>query len=735
MIEKIEFAAAAATVAEKNIKIPKAGLLRLRIVCDRPLKLWFGRHLLAEDDLHFRLAQREMTLEALVPVKAESHILRAEFGEPPTHMPFVDRSCPSRNRAELLKKIQQRYPGKCRIDIALEDGTGPAVCLRFGPAQIRRDGMVWQELVIRELAGFAPLNREMKDFGDMMQPARLNLSSAAAPNLLIESAPSPVTGSGCRRFYLPVTGYGLDLPSARETGAAENRLEPGREPVGSIDLLVEDGHGAARVAMPAYESAGKGAPAAEYRHIPPPLFKEIERAIPRPSLPDAWKPLLDMYYAAWKMLCDLWREPGPDSGMPGGYLGTAVEGFADSQFVWDTSFTTLAAAYAWRAFPHLASFDCLYSRQEDGGYLHRQGDVRSNLPLMFEPDFSPNPPLMAVVELAAARLSGDTARLVRVYPLLTAQFAWLKKNRRLVDGTYWTTGLANGLDNSPSLGEGYPCLTAQMAHFAESLADIAAIIGDDAAAESWRNERGAVAAALNKHLWDDQHQIYSTSLTDGGHNPNKVVTAFWPLWADLVPSERVANLVEHALDPNSFNRHHPLPSLAADSPSYDPGGGYWRGSIWTPTNFAAIKGLWRSGAREAARTLAMRHLQCMAEVHSDTGVLWENYCPEKSERGSISCRNYSWTAVSPVALLLEVVLGLEPDAVNRRLTWRPWPGEGTGVRDYPLGPCTISLAFSHQPDGCGLARINTDLAFTLEIITQEKHTEIRVAAGYSQITV
>ena len=156
--------------------------------------------------------------------------------------------------------------------------------------------------------------------------------------------------------------------------------------------------------------------------------------------------------------------------MPSGYVRTAEQGFEDAQFVWDSSFTLLASRYAWRAFPHLASFDGIYSRQQDGGYLHRHCDVRYNIPALFEPDFSPNPPLMAVAELETARISGDTARLAAVYPLLVAQFTWLQHNRRLPDGTYWTTGLANGLDNSPSLGMGYPCLTAQMAQFAESLA-------------------------------------------------------------------------------------------------------------------------------------------------------------------------------------------------------------------------------------------------------------------------
>ena len=78
-----------------------------------------------------------------------------------------------------------------------------------------------------------------------------------------------------------------------------------------------------------------------------------------------------------------------------------------------------------------------------------------------------------IAEWKIANLTGDMARLAAVYPILSAQHGWIRRNRRLADGTYWTTGLANGLDNSPSLGDGYPDLTAQQAHAAEILGRIA----------------------------------------------------------------------------------------------------------------------------------------------------------------------------------------------------------------------------------------------------------------------
>ena len=80
---------------------------------------------------------------------------------------------------------------------------------------------------------------------------------------------------------------------------------------------------------------------------------------------------------------------------------------------------------------------------------------------------------MSLAEWKLASLTGDVQRLAQVYPVLCGYHQWLQANRRLPDGTFWTTGLASGLDNAPSLGDGYPCLTAQMAHDAEILSNMA----------------------------------------------------------------------------------------------------------------------------------------------------------------------------------------------------------------------------------------------------------------------
>jgi glycogen debranching enzyme len=324
--------------------------------------------------------------------------------------------------------------------------------------------------------------------------------------------------------------------------------------------------------------------------------------------------------------------------------------------------------------------------------------------------------MLAVAELDLARLTGDVDRLRRVYPALADHQRWLQANRRLPDGTYWTTGLANGLDNSPSLGDGYPDLTAQMAHAADCLSVIAAAIGKPDEAARWRADAAATAQACNAVLWSDTLRFYATSLAGGGHNPNKVVTGFWPLWAGIVPPERVQALVQQVQDPATFGRLHPVPSLAADSPAYKTAGNYWLGSTWAPTNTAVIKGFQRAGRMDVARALTIRHLQAMLTVFDATGRLWENYCPDQEVRGNQSTQDYSWTISGPTRLLIETLIGIETDALAHRIRWTPIPRETCGIRRLAFADATVTLLQTIDAAGTGTITVTTDQPFTLELV-------------------
>jgi hypothetical protein len=682
--------------------------------------------------LFWRFYQRRMRVVAFAPARAGTLDLLAQFGERPSHPSHVDKDCPSRNRTETLSAVAKRIPDALDIGIRLQPGLVlPPFSLSFVPTQFHRDGVTWQEIQGRMMPDWRqPPTAHALLTSDTL-PAWPLIEAADWPGQVHEATTDDDRRAGVRRLFVPIGATGA-LPPLRQPGP-DPRPEPEIEVAASAMLRVEGAAGDVRVPFPVFESLGRMAPRREWRDIQfPPDADALLRKLPKPILPAKWAHLGELWDASWRMLVGLVRTPRREGGLPNSYVTTAMDGFRNVVFVWDSSFTALAYAYGWRDFPYTATMDMLYSRQFDGGYLHREHETSTGLPILYEPDFSPNPPLPAVVELQFARLTGGLGRLRQVQPLLSAMFEWLEHNRRLPDGTYWTTGLANGLDNSPSLGDGYPCLTAQMAHFAECLAEIAALLGQDQVAADWRQRQAAIGKALNAHLWSEEMKFYSTSLPNGRHNANKVVTGFWPLWAGVVPSDRVEHLVRHAKDPSSFWRHHPLPSLAADSPHFRPPGDYWLGSTWAPTNCATIKGFQRAGRLDVAREIAHRHLEVMGEILRKTGHIWENYCSEASTRGSWSTHDYSWSAVGPVALLMEIVLGLEPDAIRRRLRWTPPAGEAVGVERFALGTATIRLEQQPGPAGDRII-VDTDRPFALDLVQNGRAREVACAAGRTAI--
>jgi hypothetical protein len=712
-----------------TLQVPAAGLLRIRYAAPRPLRMWIGGVLAVDECLNWRHFSRRVHGAVLLPVAAGATDLLVEVGERPRHPEPVDRDCPSRNRAAVLEALAAEIPDVLAFSAeVVPDGKAPACSLRFTPVQFRRDGVARQEVLVRPLAHlFRPPTTDRSTPPPASEQG-LNLRSSILPGQAQDMTRESERAAGLRRFFVPVAQPFDDPPPLRQSGG-DDRVEPAHAVAREIELTVEGEGGLGTVSMPAFESVGRLAPRRERRSVAWPTAEALRAGVPRPVLPPKYAHFATLYDAAWEMFLKLVTDPPPETGAVNSYVATGGW-FGLKQFVWDSSFTTLCLAYAWRVMDAHANLDNLYSRQFDGGYIHREHSWEDGLPLMWEPDFSPNPPLISIAEWQIARLSGNPLRLQQVYPALKAQHAWLRQHRRLPDGTYWTTGLANGLDNSPSLGEGYPCLSAQMAHEAEILAGFATLLGKPEEAAEFQRERGELAQAINDRLWDDAAGIYATRLPEGGHNPNKVVTAFWPLWAGVTPPQRVEALAAHLKDKRSFWRHHPIPSLAADSPHYQPGGHYWLGSTWAPTNYAAIKGFDRVGRHDLALETTLRHLECMWEVYRETGAIWENYCAEASVRGSLSGSPYCWSALGPIALLLEVLIGVEPDALARRIRWTVPAEPGWGVRNYPLGPAAVSLLRLGGAEGDRI-EVRTDLPFTLTLVRNGEEKTLDCPAGHS----
>ena len=194
----------------------------------------------------------------------------------------------------------------------------------------------------------------------------------------------------------------------------------------------------------------------------------------------------------------------------------------------------------------------------------------------------------------------------------------------------------------------------------------------------------------NSKLWDDNQAFYFDRMRDGTLSQVKSIGAYWALLAGIVPPQNRARFIAHLGNPNDFKRPHQIPSLSADSPRYQKTGGYWRGGVWSPTNYMVLRGLTESGEDSLAHEIALNHLENVTEVFQKTGTLWENYAPESTSPGQPARHDFvGWTGISPITILFEYVFGLRPNVPERELLWDVRLLEEEGVSHYSFGKDTL----------------------------------------------
>jgi hypothetical protein len=161
--------------------------------------------------------------------------------------------------------------------------------------------------------------------------------------------------------------------------------------------------------------------------------------------------------------------------------------------------------------------------------------------------------------------------------------------------------------------------------YALSLDSLVRLGGD----ERFARRASRVREAMLERLWDDRRGLFLDAAPDG---PLRVST--WPSLAPLaltgLPAEVTDRLLdEHLLNERRYWLRYPVPSTAADEPSFRPSTRllrYWRGPTWMPTSWLMHRALRLHGRHEAAQHLASR----VEELVSRRGFR-EYYDPQTGE--------------------------------------------------------------------------------------------------------
>jgi glycogen debranching enzyme len=196
-----------------------------------------------------------------------------------------------------------------------------------------------------------------------------------------------------------------------------------------------------------------------------------------------------------------------------------------------------------------------------------------------------------------------------------------------------------------------PDVNSMLVTEANSLAEMAGILGLKEDAIKWKEDAAHRTALINKFMWDAgtgfYYNVNKIDQTYTFHAPGDLKTreiiGFLPLWAGVADKNQAASLVVKMKDTAEFGRPYGVPSLSAASDYYCPIG-YWNGPVWVQWEYLFYRGLRDYGYENEAKQLSNRVLDNMAYHLKKDHVFWEFYSADDRQAGWN--RSYIWAGIA-----------------------------------------------------------------------------------------
>lgn len=469
---------------------------------------------------------------------------------------------------------------------------------------------------------------------------------------------------------------------------------------------------------------------------------------------------LEFYNKAWELAFEHIKSI---PGMPQNpYMD---EAFCETQiWIWDSCFMSLFCKYARSVFPGVETFNNFYKVLYEGAQLPTviapenepawTGAVPGE-PYEIKVHIADNPPLFAWAEYENALMSGDAdyiKELLYDRKVLQKHYDWIESLRDSITpdrvlcptclisekyGYKWEGG-RSGMDNTPRgrVGEhavedrpNNPELLwidalCQQALSAHMIAKLCAIAGDHELEAQWNEKYEEKKKIINDFYWDEKDKFYY-DINCSTHDFCKVktVASYWTMTSKTATAERAEMLVREAANPDTLGGTVPFVSLSRDDSDYMPSGGYWRGAMWLPTAYAALKGFAEYGFYSEAHDAALKVLEHMYKTYRDYAphTIWECYSPEECKPstcvggGDTRVRPdfCGWSALGPISVYIEFVLGFHTvNAFEKTVKWaKPDNLRGkTGIKNLRFGDIVTDIIADEK--NCSVA---SNKEYTLEI--------------------
>ncbi|MGM9763143.1 MAG: MGH1-like glycoside hydrolase domain-containing protein [Candidatus Cryptobacteroides sp.] len=458
---------------------------------------------------------------------------------------------------------------------------------------------------------------------------------------------------------------------------------------------------------------------------------------PKEALPEPVYSLhpefVELYYKAWELAWDRvkYQEGVPQSP----YMDENL--WENHIWIWDTEFMALYCRYAPDFYPGIESLDNFYEI------------ILNHAPTSLNVQHPDNPPFYAWIEWEYYKMTGDRTRLKKVLldeRFLQRHYEWFDNLKPglemhfshapiLLEKTqygYRWGNIQSGMDNTPradaaksKTGMLWVDALAQQMVSALYIKRIAEELGADDIAGKFDSLYNANKKLLNSRYWDKKDGFYyDLNGDDLSFIKVRTPAVYWTMLAEAPSKAMARKLAAYAVNPMEMGGKYPWNTVSRCQEGYDNAyGDYWRGAIWLPTAYMSTKALETYGFYDIAHTNAVRLLSQMYDTYKnyEPHTIWECYSPSEPKP---SFRVYGdgelervrpdfcgWSALGPISMFIEDVIGFYNIDANRRLVeWRK-VGDGVqGIRGLRFGDIVTDIV----ADGKTLT-VKSNVAYVLKV--------------------
>ena len=229
--------------------------------------------------------------------------------------------------------------------------------------------------------------------------------------------------------------------------------------------------------------------------------------------------------------------------------------------------------------------------------------------------------------------------------------------------------------------------------------------GDTLTAERLRQQAEDLYSRFNREFWLPRQRYYAFCRADGGRFSKSIASnAAHALWTGIVDPRHAPDVARRILQPDMFSGWG-VRTLSADDRSYNPVD-YQVGSVWPHDNALIVDGLQRYGLGDAANQVFSAITQAATKFeHFRLPEVFAGYdrsFASQPVKYPVACNPQAWAA-GAVPLMLNSILGLQPDAFRSRLRvhrprlpeWLDW----VALRGLRIGQAEVDLEYRRSPHG------------------------------------